>query len=84
MHSAKEGEESVVQVESEVYNNCKVWCIGGRRIHSNYQFICEGKVVTSIVAMRGGKDYQLLVDILIPHNHIQADPDGNYYVNFYG
>ena len=24
MHSAKAGEESVVQVESEVYNNCKV------------------------------------------------------------
>ena len=84
MPSAKAGKESVVQVKSEGYNNCKVWfCI-----------VLEGdKTTVNInlsvkVAMRmreaGWEDYQQFVDILIPHNYLQADPDGNHYVNFYG
>ena len=72
MPSAKAGEASVVQVETEGYNNTKV--------------------VTPIVAMRGGEDHQQYVDILIPHKAtfklIQGDGPvhlvGSHCVNFYG
>ena len=85
MPSAKAGEESVVQVESEGYNNCKVrFCIVLEGDKSTVIINLSVKVVTSIVAMRGGEDYQKFVNILIPHNHLQADPDGNHYGNFYG
>ena len=72
MPSAKAGEASVVQVETEGYNNTKV--------------------VTPIVAMRGGEDHQQYVDILIPHKAtfklIQGEGPvhlvGSHCVNFYG
>ena len=75
MPSAKADEESVVQVESEVYNNCKVcFCIVLEGDKSTVIINLSVKVVTSIVAMRGREDYQKFVNILIPHNYIQADP----------
>jgi len=46
MPTAKDGEVSIVQVESEGYK--------------------EEKVIAPMVAMKGGKDYQRYVDILIP------------------
>ena len=80
MPSAKADEESVVQVESEGYNNCKVcFCIVLEGDKSTVIINLSVKVVTSIVAMRGGEDYQKFVNILIPHNHLQADPDGSHF-----
>ena len=75
MHRAKAGKESAVQVESEVYNNCKVcFCIVLEGDKATVIINLSVKVVTSIVAMRGREDYQKFVNILIPHNYIQADP----------
>ena len=77
LKSAKVGEVSVLQVESESYSISKVYRIGGRRIQSNYQFI------TPIIAMRGEEDHH--VDI--PIRHHQADPNSGQHCgkcgNFY-
>merc|ERR1712071_318700 len=47
MPEAKEGEVTIVQIESEGYNGAKV--------------------VVPIVAMRGGKDRQMYLDLLLPN-----------------
>ena len=81
VHSAKACEESVVQVESEVYNNCKVsFCIVLEGDKSTVS-ICEG---CHLPCGCGRRDYHQLVDILIPHNHLQADPDGSHFFYFFG
>jgi len=72
MPTAKDGEVSIVQVESEGYK--------------------EEKVIAPMVAMKGGKDYQRYVDILIPTNAklklIQGEGPlhlvGSHCVDFYG
>jgi len=72
MPTAKEGDVSIVQIESEGYN--------------------KAKVVTPIVAMKAGADYQQYVDVLIPHNAtfklIQGEGPislvGSHCVDFYG
>merc|ERR1719300_1499731 len=72
MPTAKEGDVSIVQIESEGYN--------------------KAKVVTPIVAMKAGADYQQYVDVLIPDNAtfklIQGEGPvsliGSHCVDFYG
>jgi len=72
MPTAKDGDVSIVQIESEGYN--------------------KSKVVTPIVAMKAGADYQQYVDVLIPHNAtfklIQGEGPislvGSHCVDFYG
>ena len=55
MHSAKADEESVVQVESEVYNNCKVsFCIVLEGDESTVIINLSVKVVTCHADAGGG------------------------------